>query len=426
MVVNEAIIYSCFYSRFVSALNSRIEKVVEAKRRYRILFITRVPITADKFVLPFAMKMQREGHHVEFAFGIGNSLQRIIKTGIPFTYLPLSFNSLSIKNCLSIWTIKKLVRSHEIDIVYTYSPIIGILGRIGAKIGGARTIVHVVIGSMFGPGVPVSHKIYHWITEKILGRWVDLYITLGDSEAEGILTRNIVSRDHIRSLNYEFGVDLTQFDPERFTYESRDQMRIDLKIAKNIPVIGFIGRMIGSKGILDLYEAFLKLRTQGVRTNLLYVGDVLSSDTDTESQEQLKLLVHKHGLEKEVHFVGFQEDTPRFISIMDVVVMPSHYEGFPRIPIEAGALGKPSVVTAVQGAQIAVEDGCTGFIVAINDPDQIADAIKKILANGIEAQKMGMVAHERAVNLFDEKIIVEDQVRFFEQALANSLDSYSL
>jgi glycosyltransferase involved in cell wall biosynthesis len=100
---------------------------------------------------------------------------------------------------------------------------------------------------------------------------------------------------------------------------------------------------------------------------------------------------------------------------MDVVVLPSHYEGFPRIPVEAGAMKKPSICTATSGATIAIEEGKTGFIVPIRDPKRLAEAIQKIITDSDLSRKMGNAARQRVVELFDQNKIVDQQVRLYEE-----------
>ena len=114
-------------------------------------------------------------------------------------------------------------------------------------------------------------------------------------------------------------------------------------------------------------------------------------------------------------FRGAQDNVPLNISLMDVVVHPSHHEGFPRIPVEAGAMGKPSVYTAVSGAEVAVEQGKTGFIVPIKDPERLAAAIMKVITDFALALSMGEKARQRVLEFFDENKIVDSQMDIYEK-----------
>jgi glycosyltransferase involved in cell wall biosynthesis len=127
----------------------------------------------------------------------------------------------------------------------------------------------------------------------------------------------------------------------------------------------------------------------------------------------LKGLVKEAGFEADVVFLGFQRDVPFYISMMDVVVLPSHHEGFPHIPVEAGAMGKPSVSTATAGIEVAIDEGKTGFIVPIKDPRRLGEALQEIITNPILAQTMGANARQRVVTLFDQDKIVDQQMQIY-------------
>jgi glycosyltransferase involved in cell wall biosynthesis len=156
------------------------------------------------------------------------------------------------------------------------------------------------------------------------------------------------------------------------------------------------------------------LRVKGIRAKLLFLGDVLSTDKDVRSSRIVKELAQRSDCSEDVVFLGFQLDVPFYISLMDIVVHPSHHEGFPRIPVEAGAMGKPSVCTAVPGADVAIDEGKTGFIVPIKDPRRLAQAIERLIADPIASVEMGNEARRRVVELFDEERIVEQQIEIYK------------
>jgi glycosyltransferase involved in cell wall biosynthesis len=225
----------------------------------------------------------------------------------------------------------------------------------------------------------------------------------------------LASKENVVLLKYEYGVDLDKFNPDNIDRIHLEEVRKEHHLQDGVPIIGFVGRMIGAKGILDLFKAYEQIRAKGIRAKLIFLGDVLPSVMDRKSYILLKNRVKESGFEDDVIFFGWQEDVPFYLSLMDVVVLPSHYEGFPRIPVEAGAMKKPSICTATSGAEIAIEERETGFIVPIRDPWRLAEAIQKIITDSDLAQKMGNAARRRVVELFDQNKIVDQQVRIYEE-----------
>lgn len=379
----------------------------------RILYVTRVPATAGHIILPLANKLRERGNHVEFAFGPGEELQEMRDSGFLFTVLTMDKKSRSVTNARVVWELRQIIKKGRYDVVHTYSPIIGVYGRLAAFRTNTPVIIHSVIGSLLASGVPLSHRIMYFASELATSRMVDLFITLNDADAHNMVKYRLARAEKVALLKYEYGVDLHKFKPESIDKDHLDVVRKQHGLENGIPVIGFIGRMIGDKGILDLFEAYRQIRKNGVMAKLAYLGHVLSTDKDQTSISRLKELVKEAGFEADVVFLGFQRDVPFYISMMDVVVLPSHHEGFPRIPVEAGAMGKPSVSTATAGIEVAIDEGKTGFIIPIKDPRRLGEALQEIITNPVLAQTMGTTARQRVVTLFDQDKIVDQQVQIY-------------
>lgn len=216
-------------------------------------------------------------------------------------------------------------------------------------------------------------------------------------------------------LRHEFGVDLEVFSPDRISALAIEEFRKRFQLKSEILTIGFYGRMIGAKGIIDLFYAFSELREHDIQVQLVYVGDVLSTDNDQKTIHLLKDLVKQSPFGAQVVFTGFQHDIPLAMAAVDIVVHPSHHEGFPRIPIEAGAMGKPSIITATSGCEIAVVDGKTGYIVPICDVKELAGKLEVLLRSESLRIQMGQSAQERIQAEFDQRCIVSDQIAFYNR-----------
>jgi glycosyltransferase involved in cell wall biosynthesis len=92
---------------------------------------------------------------------------------------------------------------------------------------------------------------------------------------------------------------------------------------------------------------------------------------------------------------------------MDIFVLPSHREGFPRAAMEAAATGLPIVATDVRGCRQVVEHEVTGLLVPVRDPAALAEAIARLGDDPARRVAMGKAAIERAREQFDEEKVVE-------------------
>jgi glycosyltransferase involved in cell wall biosynthesis len=216
---------------------------------------------------------------------------------------------------------------------------------------------------------------------------------------ETAIREGICPPDRIHYLGN--GIDLDQFDPDLVPPDKVMALRAELGIPPQRPVIGFVARLVQEKGIYELIEAASILKSKAIQARFLVIGTAQKGRKGTVSPEGV---IHELGVEKEVMLLGYRDDIPELLSLMDMVVLPSYgREGVPRILMESAALGKPVVATRVRGNVEAVEDGKTGVLVPVRDGPALADAILGLLNAPDRAAEMGRQARQRALTHFDER-----------------------
>jgi lipopolysaccharide/colanic/teichoic acid biosynthesis glycosyltransferase len=157
------------------------------------------------------------------------------------------------------------------------------------------------------------------------------------------------------------GIDAALFAPA--TAQQRAAARRSAGIPADARVIGFVGRLVGDKGVRELVEAWGRIREQFPDAHLLLVGGVEERDAVPPAT-----LARIRG-DARVHETGWLDDPRPLYAAMDLLALPSYREGFPTVPLEAAACGLPVVATRVPGCTDAVEDGVTGVLVPLRDPD---------------------------------------------------------
>jgi D-inositol-3-phosphate glycosyltransferase len=180
---------------------------------------------------------------------------------------------------------------------------------------------------------------------------------------------------------------------DRFTPINRIAARSALGLATDAQYLLFVGRLEPLKGLELLIDALAELE-DSAPVLLVAGGDARAADYMGRLRDQAARL----GLGERVRFVGAvpQERLPLYYSAADVCVVPSYYESFGLVALEAMACGTPVVASRVGGLTGTVQDGVSGYLIPWRCPQPFADKIDLLLTNDELRRTMGAAAHERA------------------------------
>ena len=205
------------------------------------------------------------------------------------------------------------------------------------------------------------------------------------SAADRIVAANVVERAELlrdyaahssRIATIPCGVDTDLFTPGDRA-EARRRLDLDGR-----PVLLWVGRIAPIKGLDTLLDAVARLSESGQDMRLLVVGG--DADERTSGHEtSLRQRIERLGLGDSVRFLGPRPQgvLPLYYAASDVTVLPSYYESFGMVALEAMACGSPVIASRVGGLVTTVRDGVTGFLVPDGDVEALAERIETLVAD---------------------------------------------
>jgi D-inositol-3-phosphate glycosyltransferase len=213
-------------------------------------------------------------------------------------------------------------------------------------------------------------------------------------------------------------------DTSRFYPIPRDEARAVIGIPSDDEMILFVGRIEPLKGVDTLIRAVAHMHETGVLEKYPHYLSIIGGDPEASpekmNQEMVRLqrLCREMGIGDMVVFHGKrgQDALPYYYSAASMLVVPSHYESFGMVALEAMACGTPVVASQVGGLAFLVQDGVTGFVVPDGEPDVLGDRLTRLISDPALRERMGQQAAEYARAYAWEKI-ADQVIRVYQKVL---------
>jgi glycosyltransferase involved in cell wall biosynthesis len=311
------------------------------------------------------------------------------------------------KDLLAILELTRHLIRESYHIVHTHNSKAGFIGRLAAKLARVPVIVHTVHGFAFHHEEPLWRRFLFRNLERLASYWCDKMIFISQPLVDWALKERISGAGKMARI-YS-GIELDRFHP--VSEEEKNRLRQQWGLQERDAVIGIVSKLWKGKGHTLLIHAFEEIKKEKPQARLVIVGEGYL-------MESLKALVGRLNLSDAVVFTGFLEDVSQVIATFDVAVLPSSFEGMGRVLLEAMAMEKPVVGTAVGGIPDLIEHGLNGYLVRSGNKKQLASAILRILNDKGLAVKMGKAGQKKVTDRFS----AESMVRSIEKVYGELLE----
>jgi glycosyltransferase involved in cell wall biosynthesis len=377
----------------------------------KVAHITTIDASLRYLLLNQLRYLQQQGYEVVGVSAAGPDVFALTAAGIRHLAVPMTRQFTPAADLRSLWQLVKLFRQEKFTIVHTHTPKPGLIGQCAARLAGVPIVLNTLHGFYFHDHTPRFWRNFYIFTEKIAARCSDVILSQNSEDIQTAIREKICPPHLIQRLGN--GIDVRRFDPSQITPAVLAHKRAELGLDPTRPVLGFVGRLVAEKGILDLLKAMQEVIKTRPDAQLLLVGPLDHEKKDALTPE----VAHQYGLEKQAIFAGHREDMPEMYALMDLFVLPSYREGFPRSPMEATSMGVPCVVTDIRGCREAVYPGRNGLLVPLGNPAALAQAILTLLDNDQLTRQLRAACRKMALELFDEQKVFALVHQTYQQLL---------
>jgi glycosyltransferase involved in cell wall biosynthesis len=327
----------------------------------------------------------------------GRDAESLARDGIRHVPLTASTRAMDpladLRAAAQLW---RILRRERPDVLHTHNPKPGLYGRVVGRL--AR--VPIVVNTNHGLYVTADHgRLRRTVVlglEAVAARFSDAELIQNPEDLDLLLQRRVNRRRRTRLLGN--GIDLDRFRPGAVAPAERAAVRAELGAGPGDVVVGMVGRLVAEKGVLELLAAARRLDDR-------YVVVVIGPD-DPAKPDALDRDTVREAEAAGVRFLGLREDVDRLYGAMDLFVLPSWREGFPRAAMEAAASGLPVIATDVRGCRQVVDHEVTGLLVPVRQPDPLAGAIRALGEDPDTRARFGAAGAGKARREFDERRVV--------------------
>jgi glycosyltransferase involved in cell wall biosynthesis len=366
-------------------------------RSFTVVHLTTADSSLRYLLEPQLLAVRDAGWTIIGVSAPGRDVAGLEADGIRHVALSASTRSMNpladLQAARQLW---RFLRAEQVDILHTHNPKPGLYGRVVGRLAGVPVVVNTCHGLYAAPDDGWPKRLVVYALEAIASRFSDMELVQNPEDLELMERWRLVRRGRARLLGN--GVDLEQFDRSGLGEDVRASAREELGANDDDIVVGTIGRMVAEKGYPELFEAHRRL---GPGYVLVTVGP-----EDPEKADALPPAMIDEARRAGVRVLGHRTDVGRLYAAMDIFVLPSHREGFPRAAMEAAAMGLPIVTNDVRGCRQVVTDGVNGVLTPVGDAAALAAAIRRLGDDGRLRVAMGEAGRERARREFDERQVV--------------------
>ncbi|MDN3585401.1 glycosyltransferase [Pedobacter aquatilis] len=352
----------------------------------------------ESHVLDLVEELDKDKYEsIVLSFTYGPMVDRMkemgIKTYVIETEKPFDFTK---------WAaVKEILVSEKIDLVHAHGTRANSNTFQSAKKLNIP-IAYTVHGWSFHPDQNFLLKNLRIQGEKFLVNKANLTICVSDNNLNDASKQFEMKRAKV----VKYGINLKKYNPKG----NFPDIRKELNIEPSTILVGYVVRMTKQKDPLTLVRA-IALLPEDLDIKFLFVGD-------GELKEDAINLAKELNVYSKIIFINFRQDVPNILNAIDIYCLPSLWEGLPIGMLEAMAMNKAVVVTAIDGAKEVIKTGENGMLVPVQNPKQLAETLTLVAKDEQLRIKIGSNAGKTILEEFSVSIMTRKIEKIYDELVA--------
>lgn len=307
----------------------------------------------------------------------------------------------------SLYHMTRLLRRERPDMVLGSTPKAGLISMLASRLTGIGRRVYYLHGLRYDGASGLKKWMLRWMER--LSCMCASHVFAVSFGVKRRLSEDRITTKRIKvigkgSVN---GIDVEYFDRENTGFD-------DVTLPEHFKegfVFGFIGRLVGDKGINELVRSFVRIERDHPDTRLLLVGDY--ERFDPVSEEVKQIITDHHN----IHMAGFQTDIRPWLMVMDLFVFPSYREGFGMALMEAMAMGVPAISSDITGCNEIIDHEKNGLLFEPRNEQALYHNMLRILDDKTLFEKLRSSARAQVVEKYEQKKVWENTLQAYTELM---------
>jgi len=350
-------------------------------------------------------------------FGDDDYYVKLESLGVRMTTIPISRDPNPLRDLWCLLRLWWFFLWHRFDVVHASNPKAMLIGTLAAFFAFHPNRIITVRGRVYENTRGWKRKIFVWL-DRITCFLANRMIVVSHSLKEAMLRDGIGTNDSLCVIAHgsSQGCNAEYFNQEQIDQNPVVELRRRCHVVESDHILLFAGRLRKDKGVVELVQAFTKISPEHPDWHLVLFGH---EENASDIGEVTRELIRSH---EKVHHFDWSSDLRTAYKTADIFTLPTWREGFPNTVLEASAMQLPVVTTTAVGAVDSVIDGETGFLVPVNDAEQLAEKLQTLMNNPGLRRTMGTNGRNRVLRDFQPLTIPIAMIQIYESFTQNRKD----